>query len=87
MRALSKSPDARHSNAAEFALALSSCGLAGKWTFGDAVYVAKNSSRPPPPTSVETFRLAPAPRLPRIRSDTGEEDFGVTGATVRRKQS
>jgi serine/threonine-protein kinase len=50
MRALRKEPEARYSSAADFAMALASCSVAGKWTFGDAVQVARHSSRPPRPT-------------------------------------
>jgi serine/threonine-protein kinase len=50
MRALQKDPRERYSSAAEFALALANCSVAGKWTFGDAVQVARHSSRPPRPT-------------------------------------
>jgi hypothetical protein len=64
MRALAKDPNERYATAAEFALALSSCTLAGKWTFGDATYVAKRSSRPPPPGGVEALPSLRAPRVP-----------------------
>jgi eukaryotic-like serine/threonine-protein kinase len=66
MRALQKEPSARFATAAELALALSSCTLAGAWTFNDAVCVARKSSRPPPPSGVvETFAPLRAPDLPR----------------------
>ena len=65
MRALQKDPSARFATAAELALALSSCTLAGAWTFNDAAFVAKQSSRPPPPSGViETFPSLRAPELP-----------------------
>jgi len=59
MRALRKDPNERYESASVFALALSSCAAAGKWTFGDATYVARQSSRPPPP-----FSVGPVPRVP-----------------------
>jgi serine/threonine-protein kinase len=59
MRALRKDPNERYESASVFALALSSCTVAGKWTFGDATYVARHSSRPPPP-----FSVGPVPRVP-----------------------
>jgi serine/threonine-protein kinase len=75
MRALEKEPAARYATAAEFALALASCKLAGKWTFGHATEVARRSSRPPPSGTVEAAlpyidsldvgSLA-APRVPQI---------------------
>jgi serine/threonine-protein kinase len=47
MRALRKDPKERYTSATEFAMALASCSAAGKWTYGDAVHVARHSSRPP----------------------------------------
>jgi serine/threonine-protein kinase len=71
MRALQKDPAARYATAAELALALSQCTLAGKWTFGDAAFVAKQSSRPPPPGIIEALPSMLPPRVPRIdASDT-----------------
>jgi serine/threonine-protein kinase len=65
MRALEKDPAARYESASELALALASCTLAGRWTYGDATIVAKKSSRPPPPTStVEPVVAPPSARLP-----------------------
>ena len=61
LRALRKDPAERHASASEFALALAACTLAGKWTFGDAVYVARHSSRPPPSDD------AIAVQIPRLR--------------------
>jgi eukaryotic-like serine/threonine-protein kinase len=66
MRALSKDPSKRFDNASEMALALAECRLAGKWTFGDATYVAKRSSRPPPSGGIESIVIARAPRLPQV---------------------
>jgi hypothetical protein len=74
MRALEKDPDARFATAMDFALALAACTLAGKWTFGDAALVARNSSRPPPPGGTESLPNMRAPRVPSIApgaSDTG----------------
>jgi serine/threonine-protein kinase len=71
MRALGKEPAGRFANAAEFALAVSSCTLAGKWTFGDATLVAKRSSRPPPTSAVvEAIPVLKAPRLPSLEGLT-----------------
>lgn len=61
MRSLEKAPEARYASASEFALALSRCTLAGQWTFGDATYVARKSSRPPPPQSLEQLLVPGAP--------------------------
>jgi serine/threonine-protein kinase len=69
MRALEKEPAARYATGGELALALASCRLAGKWTFGDAAYVAKRSSRPPPSQVVEALPSMAAPRVPRISLD------------------
>jgi serine/threonine-protein kinase len=75
MRALEKDPAARFSTAAELALALSSCTLAGKWTFGDAALVARNSSRPPPPGGVASLAIPSlrAPRVPNISLESAAE--------------
>jgi eukaryotic-like serine/threonine-protein kinase len=67
MRALEKDPQARYASAAELAMALASCTMAGKWTFGDAVFVAKRSSRPPPPgTIVDGLPAVASLRPPRV---------------------
>jgi serine/threonine-protein kinase len=68
LRALAKDPNDRYGTAAELALALSTCTLAGKWTFGDATTVAKRSSRPPPAGGglVEVIPSLRAPRVPHI---------------------
>jgi serine/threonine-protein kinase len=78
MRALEKDPAARYESASELALALAACTLAGKWTFGDATHVAKSSSRPPPPTGVQTLFAPSAPRVPSIGLDSiyDEQDDG-----------
>jgi serine/threonine-protein kinase len=78
MRALEKAPESRFATAMDFAMALSSCTLAGKWTYGDAAYVARHSSRPPPPSGVESIlpSLRP-PRVPDLRptgTETGPHD-------------
>jgi hypothetical protein len=73
MRALEKDPAARYQTAAELALALASCGLAGTWTFGDATLVARKSSRPPASGMIEAgvpTMLAPA--VPREWKDVAE---------------
>jgi hypothetical protein len=65
MRALSKDPCERYASASDLALALASCRVAGKWTFGDATQL-KKSSRPPPPAGLASL-VVPAPaRLPAI---------------------
>jgi hypothetical protein len=75
MRALEKDPSARYQTAAELALALASCSLAGTWTFGDATLVARKSSRPPPSGTVEAaVPSMRAPALPREwAADVAEE--------------
>jgi hypothetical protein len=71
-KALQKDPCARFQTAAEFALALSDCTMAGKWTFGDAALVAKHSSRPPPPELAEAFPSLQPPRVPKIETLKGD---------------
>jgi hypothetical protein len=68
MRALQKDRADRFADAAEFALALSACTLAGTWTFGDATYVAKRSSRPPSSGTMEALPSMKAPRVPTLES-------------------
>jgi serine/threonine-protein kinase len=72
MRALEKEPGDRYATSAEFALALSACTMAGKWTFGDAVQVARQSSRPPPPSRRAGPGIVAArpPRVPNIAHST-----------------
>ncbi len=70
MRALQKAPAARYATAAELAMALSQCTLAGKWTFGDAALVARHSSRPPPPGMVESLPSLLPPRIPKFDADS-----------------
>jgi eukaryotic-like serine/threonine-protein kinase len=65
MRALEKDPALRFNTAAELALALSSCSLAGTWTFGDATIVARRSSRPPTSGVLAAVPPMTAPRVPR----------------------
>jgi hypothetical protein len=73
MRALEKDPSARYQTAAELALALASCSLAGSWTFGDATLVARKSSRPPASGMVEAVLPAMhAPPVPREWADLSE---------------
>jgi serine/threonine-protein kinase len=64
LRALEKVPSARYATAAELALALASCRVAGKWTFGDATEVARKSSRPPPSGVMEAIPSLKAPPVP-----------------------
>jgi len=66
MRALEKDPAARYASASEFALALATCTLAGKWTYGHATHVARTSSRPPPVESAKKVIAPPPPRLPSL---------------------
>jgi serine/threonine-protein kinase len=73
LRALQKDPEDRFATAAEFALALAGCTLAGKWTFGDAALVAKASSRPPPSSDIHALPSLRAPRLPNLQAGTGDE--------------
>jgi serine/threonine-protein kinase len=65
LRALAKDPGERYANCAELALALASCRVAGKWTYGDATDMARKSSRPPtslPAESLASFTVPkPAP--------------------------
>jgi hypothetical protein len=65
MRALEKDPEARYSTAADLALALSACSLAGTWTFGDATGVARRSSRPPSSGVMDAMPSLAAPPVPR----------------------
>jgi serine/threonine-protein kinase len=77
MRALQKDPHSRYQTAAELAMALSQCALAGKWTFGDAALLAKQSSRPPPPGMVEALPSMLPPRVPRIESESDAPPAGT----------
>lgn len=84
-RALEKEPSARYSTAAELALALSSCALAGKWTFGDAAVVARQSSRPPPPDAAAVVSAALSlrpPRVPKIESEPPPKTEGLVVASI-----
>jgi serine/threonine protein kinase len=74
MRALEKEPSARYATGADLALGLSECALAGKWTFGDAVHVARKSSRPPPSGVVEA--VLPSLRPPRLPSECVDQPVG-----------
>jgi serine/threonine-protein kinase len=76
LRSLAKDPAERFANGAELALALSACGLAGRWTFGDAA-IARRSSRPPPVSGTETLpslRPPKVPRFPELKSVDGGID-------------
>jgi hypothetical protein len=66
MKTLEKDPAARFPTCADLALALAACGVAGKWTFGDAVDVARKSSRPPPPNFQEQMPSLKAPLVPKF---------------------
>jgi serine/threonine-protein kinase len=74
MRALEKEPAARYQTAAELALALASCSLAGTWTFGDATFVARRSSRPPASGMIEAMPSLKAPPLPKEWENLESED-------------
>jgi eukaryotic-like serine/threonine-protein kinase len=97
MRALQKDPASRFDTAVEFALALASCTLAGKWTFGDAALVARNSSRPPPPGILESMPSLRAPRVPNLspHSESGTSptaaarpsESGTSPTTAAARQS
>jgi hypothetical protein len=69
LRALKKDPGERYASASELALALAACTLAGKWTFGDAVYVARQSSRPPPSDGILAVHVPKLRPIGRIASD------------------
>ena len=66
MKTLEKDPAARFPTCADLALSLAACGVAGKWTFGDAVDVARRSSRPPPPNLQEALPSLKAPLVPKF---------------------
>jgi len=85
MRALQKDPAARYPTAAELAMALSQCTLAGKWTFGDAALVARHTSRPPPPGNIEPLPSMLPPRLPRI--DLSTDAAASSSALSRSRQA
>jgi len=86
MRALEKDPADRYATAAELALALSSCTLAGSWTFGDATLVARRSSRPPPSGVVEAFPALRAPRVPAEWADAATTDpVAITGLVTSKR--
>jgi serine/threonine-protein kinase len=77
MRALEKDPARRYATAADFALALASCTMAGSWTFGDATLVARRSSRPPPPGIAEAFPTLRPPRVPAEWAETVDTAAGL----------
>ncbi len=72
MRALEKDPALRYATAAELAQALSSCTLAGTWTFNNAVQVARQSSRPPSASGV--MHALPSLRPPAVPREWVSED-------------
>jgi serine/threonine-protein kinase len=82
MRALEKDPALRFPTAAELALALSSCGVAGTWTFGDATVVARRSSRPPPSGVMEALPSLAAPAVPSEWADRVADPALVTPKTA-----
>ncbi len=87
MRALEKDPALRYSSGAELALALSSCTLAGTWTFNDATCVAKGNSSPPPPSGVvETLPVMRAPAVPREWADAAEGGTRPDPPTIKSEQ-
>ena len=74
MKALEKDPDSRYATAVELAQALSSCTLAGTWTFNNAVHVALQSSRPPPASGLhETMPPMCSPGVPHEWANLSEE--------------
>ncbi len=84
MRALEKDPDVRFATALDFALALASCTHAGKWTFGDAALVARNSSRPPPPGGIEALPNMRPPRVPNLAVGTSSMVATAEAPLIRR---
>jgi hypothetical protein len=83
LRALEKDPANRYSTAAELALALSSCTLAGSWTFGDAALVARRSSRPPPSGVMDVFPSLRAPRVPSEWAEVTEVSPAASQARAK----
>jgi serine/threonine-protein kinase len=83
LKALEKDPAARYQTAADFALALAGCTLAGKWTFGDATYVARHSSRPPPSGTMEAFPSLRPPKVPVIDERPSDAPPPEGGSTQR----
>jgi serine/threonine-protein kinase len=83
MLALHKDPDERYGSASELALALARCGVAGKWTFGEATNVARQSSRPPASAAVEPLVSM---RTPRAASVHVEPSGGETPPTQRTRR-
>jgi hypothetical protein len=83
LRALEKDPANRYSTAAELALALSSCTLAGSWTFGDAALVARRSSRPPPSGVMDVFPSLRAPGVPSEWSEVSEVSSAPSQARAK----
>jgi serine/threonine-protein kinase len=73
LRSLEKDPGNRYATAAELALALGSCSLAGTWTFGDAALVARRSSRPPPSGMMEALPTLRPPAVPREFAQFAED--------------
>jgi hypothetical protein len=82
MRALEKDPAARFATSAELALALSSCSLAGAWTFGDATGVARRSSRPPASGVMEAMPSLAPPAVPSEWADRVTDAPLVTPKTA-----
>ena len=90
MRALEKDPAVRFATSAELALALSSCSLAGAWTFGDATGVARRSSRPPASGShggdAVAGRACSPERVGRPRGGPSPARHAEDGLTTSRKR-
>ncbi len=82
MRALEKDPASRFATSAELALALSSCSLAGAWTFGDATGVARRSSRPPASGIMEAMPTLAPPAVPSEWADCVTDAPLVTPKTA-----
>jgi eukaryotic-like serine/threonine-protein kinase len=83
MKALEKDPAARYQTAAELALALASCSLAGTWTFGDATLVARRSSRPPPSGMIEAMPALQAPAVPREWANLADDTISRDGTPLK----
>jgi eukaryotic-like serine/threonine-protein kinase len=80
MRCLEKDPGMRYATAVELAQALSSCTLAGTWTFNNATHVARQSSRPPPASGFhETLPPMCSPGVPQEWAGLANETHHSSG--------